>query len=214
MASTKILSFTTLSGHTKKITAAYVLKVIDLTSSREITTITPTRKFSATDSLSNIKSEAGSLFEATENGYLILLNSLIIKEISSNGSGCDIYFQGGERITVSESVSVIEGRIDALSPENVSTPIENPTPPTTLDSASYYNLTISGTYTIEDAANTYNGLDAFQMQIKNASGGVITIQRSSTNTFYSIGGAVTSFQMNDGEFVQLTAVSTSTYDIN
>lgn len=214
MASTKILSFSTTDGVTKKITNNVVFKVSDLTSRRELTTSIPTQQFYATDSLSDIKTNAGNLFSATESGVDILLNALYFKDLDGNGSGCDIYFQGGEKVTVDESVSVIEGRINALSPEDVNTPIEDPSPPTTLDSSNYYSLTNSGTYTIEDAATTYNASNAFQMQIKNASGGNITIQRSSTNTFYGLSGSVTSFTLADGEFVTLTAATTSRYDIN
>lgn len=214
MASSKILSFTTTSETSEKIAAISVFKITDLGSSREILTFVPTRKFNATDSLPALSTEAGNLFEATENGNSILLTSILILEITANGVGCDIYWQGGERVTVSESVSVIESRIDALSPDDVSTPISDPTPPTTLDSPDYYSLTRSGTYTIEDAATTYSGSDVFQMQIKNASGSNITIQRSSTNTFYGLSGSVTSFILADGEFVTLTAATTSRYDIN
>lgn len=214
MASTKILSFTDLNSVVQKIAAITVFKVIDYTTNRTIQTFKPTKQYEASDSLSVLKAEAVSLFQATESGVDILLSSITITRLEENGSGCNIFYQGGERVSVSESRSVIEGRIDALSPDDVSTPISDPIPPTTLDSSDYYSLTTSGTYTIEDAATTYNEADAFQMRIKNASGGNITIQRSSTNTFYGLVGSVTSFILADGEFVTLTAATTSRYDIN
>lgn len=214
MAASTILSFNDLDGNAVKIASVYISKVTDVTTHRILETSVPTRQYKTELSLSSIQTESGALYAATENGNNILLNSLLVKNLVSNGSGCDILEQGGSRVSVSESISVIESRIDALNPEDVNTPISDPSPPTTLDSSDYYSLTTSGTYTIEDAANIFSQTNAFQMQIKNASGGNITIQRSSTNTFYGLSGSVTSFILADGEFVTLTAATTSRYDIN
>lgn len=114
-ASTKILSFTDTNSVAQKITAVTVFRIVDFTDNRTIQTFKPTKQYKATDSLATLKTEAGSLFSATENGLDILLNSITIVRIEANGSGCNIFYQGGERVSVSEDIDTIEGRIDEVA---------------------------------------------------------------------------------------------------
>lgn len=210
-ANSSITSFTDLDGNVKKITTYTIEKVTDATDYRIIQTFLPTKKYKSSDTLAVIEAEASSLFAATENGVDILINSLLVKEIVALGSACQIIYQGGAKITVEESVSTIEARMDADS--NTDVALEDPTPPTTLSNSSYYNLTTSGTFTIEDAATTYNANPIFQMRIRNSSGSDCIFNRSATNTFEFLGEDLTTFTLQDGEEILLTAVSTTEYNI-
>ena len=209
-ATTTILSFTDTDGNSQKIASVYVEKVIDEGVYRVINTSLPTRKYRATDSIETIKVEAGGLFSATESGTDILLNSLLIQRLFEQSNRCGILFQGGGKTLVDETVAVIEARIDSV---NGNRPTSSPTPPTTLDSATYYNLTTAGTYTIEDAANTYDASDVFQMTLYNSSGGICTFNREENTVFDFLGDQLTTFDLLDGEEVTLTAVSTTIYNI-
>jgi len=213
MATTNILSFTDVDGNSQKIASVSIFKITDGVSVRVIDVKQPTKSFKSSQSLSALISESGNLFTATEtkSGFTIGLNSIYVSRIGeSPSSGCEIIFQGGEKITVDESVSVIEARIDAIGGQVA---VVDPTPPTTLSNASYYNLTNVGNYTIVDAADVYDVNNAFQMTMYNNSGSVCTFNRDGSTVFNFLGEQLTTFDLLDGEEITLTAVSTTQYNI-
>jgi hypothetical protein len=209
-STTNILKFTSTSGQTERIPIDRVSRVFS--NGTNVVINTDNEQYKSTDSYATIKSEASFLFEGTElpNSTTTLYNSTKLLKILSNGSGCFIYYKDSSVYSVSESVSVIEARIDAIGGQVA---VVDPTPPTTLSNASYYNLTNVGTYTIIDAADVYDVNNAFQMTIYNNSGSVCTFNRDGSTVFNFLGEQLTTFDLLDGEEITLTAVSTTQYNI-
>ena len=113
-ANSSITNLTLTNGETKRISTFSIESVIDTGTYRVVKTFLPTNRYRSSDSLAAIKAESGSLFSATEAGVSILLSSLIIENIIDFNGVCQIILQGGRKITLDETVSVIEARIDAL----------------------------------------------------------------------------------------------------
>lgn len=97
--------------------------------------------------------------------------------------------------------------------DNSTLPIVNITSNTTFDAKRYYRVTGGTTFTITAASGTFNANNPFEMIIKNASGVTITINRSGSDTFYAIGGAVTTFDLLDGEVATLISSANTEYDV-
>lgn len=85
---------------------------------------------------------------------------------------------------------------------------------TTFSGANFYNIKGGTIFEIVSAISVFSASIAFQMEIKNASGATITINRTSTDTFYELGGTTATFDLSDGEACKLTAVSTTTWAIS
>lgn len=105
--------------------------------------------------------------------------------------------------------------LGATTPSNPTTsaPIVEISSDTTLSDARYYRITGGTTFTITLASGVFNSLNPFEMTIKNVSGGLITINRSGSDTFYSTTGTVTTFDLADGEWANLLATTSSNYDL-
>jgi hypothetical protein len=107
----------------------------------------------------------------------------------------------------------LDGSVNPSINLDVIPPLENISSDTTLTEVRYYRITGGTTFTITDANSVFETDAPFSMTIKNASGSTITINRSSSDTFYSTGGTVTTFNLADGESVNLIAISTSGWDL-
>lgn len=99
------------------------------------------------------------------------------------------------------------------STPTTSAPIVTISSDTTLSEARYYRITGGTMFTITLASGVFNALTPFELTIKNVSGVTITINRSGSDTFYSTTGAVTTFDLADGEWANLLATTTSNYDL-
>ena len=84
---------------------------------------------------------------------------------------------------------------------------------TTLAEANFYNIKGGTIFAIVSSTSVFSSIIAFSMEIKNSSGATITINRSSSDTFYELGGTTTTFDLSDGEACKLTAVSASQWAI-
>lgn len=214
MSSTSnILSYTEYQSEvTRKISVANITRIFDATTYRAIELVGGD-KLKSSDSYATIKQEAVVLFEATDSKVgTALYNSYLIDKLSVNGSGTDIIYNGGIEYLVSEDIDIVEERIDAI---NEFFPIVDPTAPIELTTG-YNRIDNQGTFTIPQASEYYNGNNIYTIEIKNVSGGLITIVRSSTDTFYSAtpNTALTQFSLQDGEYIRLTCGSSSVWDIN
>jgi hypothetical protein len=111
-ATSNILSFTDELGVVRKPSVSRVDKIIN-TSPPIVILLDPVRKYVSADSYATLKTEAGVLFEATENGVLTLFNSFEVERIAeSDKGGTYIYYRSERMYLVSEDISTIEEKID------------------------------------------------------------------------------------------------------
>lgn len=94
-----------------------------------------------------------------------------------------------------------------------SQPIVSLSSDSTLSERRYYRITGGTTFTITAASGVFNAQSPFTMTIKNASGGLITVNPTGIDTFYNVGGIISTFNLSDGDTATLIATTSSNYDI-
>jgi len=341
---TNIITITDTNGVSHDITSLYIVSVIDLSNRREIIMAGTPGSYYVSDTLLDIKTAAGFLFEVTSDELNVLVNPICVRLLAEEGGNCTIYTTQNTEIRTDESASSVKDKINTATAAAVdwgningvitaqtdlpsilsegiwdystNTTIEDPSsggvrlnnadpslatkgavsktsnqgvdfsgvfellsvgavlnlreyadvgnfavseiigitdqgtwievdftsvdatsfsadgvdtiirvlslgasfpqetriPSETINEEGYYNITVVGTYTIEDASTTYSE-NSFQITIYNNSGDDCIFQRSGSTVFEFLGDSVTEFTLQNGEEITLTAVSTTQYNI-
>lgn len=92
-------------------------------------------------------------------------------------------------------------------------PINNLSADADLNESYYYRTTGGSTFTVAEASGLFDASRPFSFRIKNVSGATITINRSGSDTFYTTQSGETTYDLADGESVQMVASSATTWDI-
>jgi|TARA_R110000782_G_scaffold6202_2_gene21245 hypothetical protein len=92
-------------------------------------------------------------------------------------------------------------------------PIKNLSVDSQINNSFYYRVGGGSTFTVALATDLYDVNNPFSVRIKNVSGSVITVNRSGTDQFYGNSGLVVTFNLADGESVQLICVASDSWDV-
>ena len=137
----------------------------------------------------------------------------IYDEGDSSTTLVEVAYDEGDAFTLTFTCCPCETDGDVAVSQIWVQPINNLSADATLNQPFYYRVGAGSTFTVAEAAPLFNLNRPLSFKIKNVSGADITVQRSGSDQFYTTSGLITSFNLADGEEIQMIASESSVWDV-